>query len=370
MELTATDVQTAVIPGPGTGSPSRRPSELLDVLTEFLAPYHAAAEGERWTDVTTGEHRWLPRGPAIGIGSVGRPLGWRWRPGAGPVWTRGSRARSGADQGQGSVVGPHRCRPLGPRERTLLMDASSPYAESTAPGSVSQAPDLPAGFTTTFTSHLIDANGIRQHVVIGGAGPCAAPGARLAGELVRLAPRDAGARRSEYTVVAVDQRGIGLTDKPADGYDSDDPRQRPGGADGRAGPRPVRGRRPRHRPGDQLRPGRRLPRPRRPRRARRGPRTADARTTRRPCSRPAQVNNKLWHIAFNRAGDIAEQLVAGREAIFFGYEFAIQGGQVPDEAIDYYVGSSPRPARSRAASASTDPGTRPWPRTGSEAPAS
>ena len=51
------------------------------------------------------------------------------------------------------------------------MDASPPYAESTAPGSVSQAPDLPDGFTTIFTSHLIEANGTRQHAVVGGAGP-------------------------------------------------------------------------------------------------------------------------------------------------------------------------------------------------------
>ena len=45
-----------------------------------------------------------------------------------------------------------------------------------------------------------------------------------------------------------------------------------------------------------------------------------------PLFTPREVNNKLWHIAFNRAGDIAEQLVEGREAIFFGYEFAVQGG--------------------------------------------
>ena len=35
---------------------------------------------------------------------------------------------------------------------------------------------------------------------------------------------------------------------------------------------------------------------------------------------------------------LPEQLVKGREDIFFGYEFAIQGGKLPDEVIDYYVG--------------------------------
>jgi pimeloyl-ACP methyl ester carboxylesterase len=53
---------------------------------------------------------------------------------------------------------------------------------------------------------------------------------------------------------------------------------------------------------------------------------------------PAPVNDKLWHIPFNRAGGgIAEELVTGREAIFFGYEFAIQGDKLPDDVVAYYV---------------------------------
>jgi pimeloyl-ACP methyl ester carboxylesterase len=54
---------------------------------------------------------------------------------------------------------------------------------------------------------------------------------------------------------------------------------------------------------------------------------------------PESINNKLWHLAFNRVTDpITEQLVAGREDVFFGYEFAIQGGQkgLPDEVQRYY----------------------------------
>jgi hypothetical protein len=38
-------------------------------------------------------------------------------------------------------------------------------------GSVTTAPRLPTGFTRTFKSRMVHANGIRQHVVIGGAGP-------------------------------------------------------------------------------------------------------------------------------------------------------------------------------------------------------
>jgi pimeloyl-ACP methyl ester carboxylesterase len=54
---------------------------------------------------------------------------------------------------------------------------------------------------------------------------------------------------------------------------------------------------------------------------------------------PEPFNNKLWHIPFNRINDeLTEQLVTGREDIFFGYEFAIQGGkELPDDAINYYV---------------------------------
>jgi len=39
------------------------------------------------------------------------------------------------------------------------------------PGSVSGAPNLPAGFTDTFTGRYIDTGGLRQHAVIGGDGP-------------------------------------------------------------------------------------------------------------------------------------------------------------------------------------------------------
>ena len=52
---------------------------------------------------------------------------------------------------------------------------------------------------------------------------------------------------------------------------------------------------------------------------------------------PRRVNNKLWHIPFNRVDTLPEQLISGHEDIYFGYEFAIQGGKVPDDLVDYYV---------------------------------
>jgi len=45
----------------------------------------------------------------------------------------------------------------------------------------------------------------------------------------------------------------------------------------------------------------------------------------------------LWKVGPN--DELTEQLVKGHEAIFYGYEFAIQGGgeKLPDYAIEYYV---------------------------------
>src|SRR3954454_14075412 len=205
-------------------------------------------------------------------------------------------------------------------------------------GSVSRAPKLPRGFASTFESRFVDANGIRQHVVIGGDGPPLL--------LVHGWPENWYAWRfvmptlaRDFTVIAVDQRGIGLTDKPPDGYDlatlaadlvslmdtlghqrfavvghdtgyfisyavAADHRDRvdrlvvaevPGPLGVNPSP-PLFG----------------LPEP---------------------------INNKLWHLAFNRVNDeMTEQLVRGREDIFFGYEFAIQGGQkgLHDEVQRYY----------------------------------
>ncbi len=54
---------------------------------------------------------------------------------------------------------------------------------------------------------------------------------------------------------------------------------------------------------------------------------------------PEPLNNRLWHIPFNRVNDeLTQQLVRGREDIFFGYEFAIQAGgkKLPDDVLRYY----------------------------------
>jgi hypothetical protein len=49
-----------------------------------------------------------------------------------------------------------------------MSSSAAPLSTPEGPGSVSGAPNLPAGFTDTFTSRYVDAGGLRQHAVIGG----------------------------------------------------------------------------------------------------------------------------------------------------------------------------------------------------------
>jgi pimeloyl-ACP methyl ester carboxylesterase len=101
-----------------------------------------------------------------------------------------------------------------------MLMSSSAATTPEGPGSVSGAPNLPAGFTDTFTSRYIDRGDLRLHAVTGGDG-------RPLLLLVHGWPQTWYAWRllmpdlaRDFTVVAVDQRGIGLSDKPRDGYDT------------------------------------------------------------------------------------------------------------------------------------------------------
>src|SRR5215475_13315209 len=87
------------------------------------------------------------------------------------------------------------------------------------PGSVSGAPNLPAGFTGTFTSRYVDTGELRLHAVTGGAGPpllLVHGWPQLWYQFRLIMPTLA----RDFSVVAVDQRGIGLSGKPQDGYDT------------------------------------------------------------------------------------------------------------------------------------------------------
>ena len=58
-----------------------------------------------------------------------------------------------------------------------------------------------------------------------------------------------------------------------------------------------------------------------------------------PLFLPPQLNAMLWHLAFNQLPEINEQLVAGREDIFFGAEFDVSAGtnKLPGDAVRYYI---------------------------------
>jgi pimeloyl-ACP methyl ester carboxylesterase len=199
------------------------------------------------------------------------------------------------------------------------------------------APDLPEGFSETFSSRFVDAHGLRQHVVIGGDGPPLL--------LVHGWPQNWSAWRlimpalaRDFEVIAPDQRGIGETEKPLDGYDPGNlandlvalmdvlgyERFAVVGTDtglpigyALAADHPDRVERVAlaEVPGP---PGA-VPQP--------------------PLFLPEPLNNKLWHIPVNRLDKLNEQLAVGREDLYFGYEFAIQAAtKLPDHVVEFYVG--------------------------------
>ena len=215
------------------------------------------------------------------------------------------------------------------------MSAATDLPTAQGPGSVSGAPDLPAGFADTFTSRYVDTGDVRLHAVIGGEGPPVLlvhgwPETWYAWRL--LMP----ALARDFEVIAVDQRGIGLSDKPEDGYDTDTlARDLVALMDTLGHERfAVVG----HDTGFAIGYALAALEPDRV------DRVALAEIPGAPGAAPSPplfvpgfLNDRLWHIPFLRVEEVPEQLVAGREDIFFGYEFAIQGGNVPDEAISYYV---------------------------------
>lgn len=180
------------------------------------------------------------------------------------------------------------------------------------------------------------ANGVRQHVVIGGDGPPLL--------LVHGWPQTWYAWRfvmpelaKSYTVIAVDQRGIGLSDKPAGGYDNGNIAMDLASLMTSLGYAKfaVAG----HDTGMVASYALAADYPDRVARVALmevpGP---PSRVASPPAFLPGPANNKLWHIPFNRIGKTAEQLITGREDIFFGYEFKIQGGTLPADLVSYYIG--------------------------------
>jgi pimeloyl-ACP methyl ester carboxylesterase len=203
------------------------------------------------------------------------------------------------------------------------------------PGSVSGAPNLPSGFADTFTSRYIDTSELRLHAVIGGEGPPLLlvhgwPETWYAWRL--LMP----ALARDFEVIAVDQRGIGLSDKPAGGYDTGSLAGDLVALMDALGHQrfAVVG----HDTGFAISYALAADHPDRVARVALAeipgsPGTVPA----PPLFLPGPLNDRVWHLAFNRIDKLNEQLVAGREDIFFGWEFDAAARKLPDAVIDYYV---------------------------------
>lgn len=215
------------------------------------------------------------------------------------------------------------------------------------PGSVSGAPHLPAGFHDTFTSRYVDAGGLRMHAVIGGEGPPLLlvhgwPQTWYQWRLVMPALARA------FQVIAVDQRGIGLSDRPPTGYDAG------AQANDMVALMEALG----HRRFAMIGFDTGMPigyalaadHPERLERLVVGEAIIAGVTPSPPLLVPGAANKRLWHIAFNRLGaDVNEALVRGREHIYFGAEYAGSAGRpLPDHVVRYYVqrlASSPEALR-------------------------
>jgi pimeloyl-ACP methyl ester carboxylesterase len=204
-------------------------------------------------------------------------------------------------------------------------------------GSVNGVPGLPDGFADTFTSRFVEVGELRLHAVIGGEGPPLL--------LVHGWPENWYAWRmvmpklaEDFEVIAVDQRGIGLSDKPQDGYDLGTLAADLAGlmdalgheefavygtdtgmpiAHALAADYPARVKR--LAVSEAFLPGISPP---------------------LPLFVPPALTARLWHLMFNQLpAEVNEALVTGREEIFFGAEFDASAGTktLPDETVEYYV---------------------------------
>lgn len=196
---------------------------------------------------------------------------------------------------------------------------------------------LPDGFLDVFTSRLVEVNGLRLHAVTGGDGPALLliggwPQTWYAWREVMPAL----ARR--HTVVAVDSRGAGLSDKPDDGYDAGTLASDLVALMAALGHDrfDVAG----HDIGTWTGYALAADHPERVGRLAILEAVIPGLTPSPPFFGPAAVNLKLWQFGFNRLTDLNEELVRGREQLFFGWQFATKAATrtaIPAYAVDVYV---------------------------------
>jgi pimeloyl-ACP methyl ester carboxylesterase len=203
------------------------------------------------------------------------------------------------------------------------------------PGSVSGAPNLPGGFTDVFTSRYVDTGELRQHVVTGGEGPPLLlvhgwPQTWYAWRLVMPA------LARDFTVVVPDQRGTGLSGKPQDGYDTATLAADLAALMDALGHQrfAVAG----HDTGMWIGYALAADHPDRVARLAVAETPLPGVSPSPPLFAPERLNNALWHFAFNRLAEVNDQLVTGREDIYFGWQFATKAARpLPDYAVRHYI---------------------------------
>ena len=203
------------------------------------------------------------------------------------------------------------------------------------PGSVSGAPNLPDGFTGTFTSRYVDTGELRQHVVTGGDGPPLLlvhgwPQTWYAWRLVMPA------LARHFQVIAPDQRGTGLSGRPEDGYDTGTLAADLAALMDALGHRrfAVAG----HDTGMWIGYALAADHPDRVARLAVAETPLPGVSPSPPLFANAHLNNALWHFAFNRLAEVNDQLAAGREDVYFGWQFATKAARpLPDYAVRHYI---------------------------------
>ncbi len=205
-------------------------------------------------------------------------------------------------------------------------------------GSVHGVPLLPDGFNKIFKSYMVYTETVCLHVVEGGHGPALL--------LIAGWPQCWYAWRNimiplsrHFRVIAMDPRGVGLSEKPTHGYDAgtlgEDVIALMNALEFRefsiighdtgmwtaylvASDHPDRVRRVAL--GEAIIPG----------------------VSESPplLLKDQRMNDLLWHFNFNRAAAVNERLVEGREWIYFGYQFeskAASPDSFPDYAKGFYI---------------------------------
>jgi pimeloyl-ACP methyl ester carboxylesterase len=217
-----------------------------------------------------------------------------------------------------------------------MSTSAIPLFPPTGLGSLSGAPNLPAGFSATFTDQYIDTGEVRLHAVIGGDGPPLLlvhgwPETWYAWRL--LMP----ALAQKFRVVAVDQRGIGLSEVTTDGYDSGTQGNDLVALMDKLGYErfAVVG----HDTGMPISYALAADHPERVERlaVAEGPPPGIGQGP--AMWNPAPINDRTFHLMFNHLPTMNDQLIRGRENIYLGFEFGIQAGtnKLPIAAVMYYT---------------------------------